>query len=290
MSNQWLMRINLKHFLAISLLASIGAIVVLWRGLEEKISENRELKATLQFASAEVGNGSELRNNPEGFPEPIKELGELLRLRSEVGQLSYLKTEIQRIRSENQELRRIVESYKKQMRQDWLSWAYSVRTNGIRLDDVPNLLEALTNEAPSVRLEATKALKQIGIMQILETNLSPQAEFDLRTASKAALPGLLDALKDSDEMVRANAAIAVGFLRDHSDATVAALVQALNDDQNRVALSAAKALGRLEANGTAAVPALLQAAQSADAERRAAAITALVQIDPEMARRAGLNP
>ena len=153
--------------------------------------------------------------------------------------------------------------------------------------DVFTLIQALTNGATSVRLEATKVLRQIGIERLLNTNLTAQAELDMRTAARAAVPGLVAALTDSDTMVRANAAITLGFLREQPEIAVPALVLALNDEQNRVAVSAAKALGRLQSDASGAIPGLLQAAQGTDAERRTASIDALKQIDPEFVGKAG---
>ena len=163
----------------------------------------------------------------------------------------------------------------------------AVRTNGVKPDEVVCLAQALTNEAPAVRIEATKALRQLGLQRMLDTNLSSQSELELRAAAKFALPGLISALKDSDALVRANAAITLGFLHESPEVTVTALTEALNDEENRVALAATKAPGRFQLDATEAIPALLQAAHSSDTERGEAAVSALKQIDPESAREVG---
>jgi len=107
-------------------------------------------------------------------------------------------------------------------------------------------------------------------------------------ATKIAVPALVEALKDPDPLVRANAALTLGYLREELDVIIPALAAALNDKENRVALSAAKALGRLQTIATNAIPSLLQAALSSDGARREAAINALKQIGPESLRKAGL--
>ncbi len=284
------MKASTKFIVAAWLVASSMAAVVCWMALTRVREENRALAARIQSANsdAESRPGNNQSENEE-VARLRRENQGLLRLRSEVSQLQSLKPELERLRAENQQLREIIGSDSNRVQAEWASWVLTVRTNGVKLEDVPYLIQALTNEATAVRVEATKALRNIGLQRLLDTNLTPQAEMELRTAAKTAVPGLAAALKDPDVMVRANAAITLGFLREQPDITVPALMQALNDQENRVALSAAKALGRLQADGSGAIPALSQMAQSPDAERRAAAIAVLGQIHPESVRKAGLQ-
>ncbi|HEY2084323.1 MAG TPA: HEAT repeat domain-containing protein [Verrucomicrobiae bacterium] len=216
-----------------------------------------------------------------------RENAEILKLRDEVSQLRGLKDQLERLRGENQQLRDIIDSERDRIQAQWTAWLSSVRTNGVKPDDVFSLVQALTNDAVSIRVEAAKVLRQLGIVRLMSTNLTSQEEADLRSTSRLAVPGLVAALKDSDTFVRANAAITLGFLDENTELAVPALIQCLSDDQLRVAGAAAKALGRLQGDASSAVPALLQAAQSTDENVRENAIAALKQIDPAAARNAG---
>lgn len=121
----------------------------------------------------------------------------------------------------------------------------------------------------------------------MSTNLTAQDLADLKSAAKAAVPGLLPVLKDSDPLVCANAAITLGFLHEDIEQVVPALMENLNSDQVRVAGSAAKALGRLQGDARSAVPALLQLSQTSNPDLRQTAFDALQQIDPIAFRNAG---
>lgn len=229
------------------------------------------------------------RHNTEGASTPERQSTELLRLRNEITQLRSLKVELERLRSENAQLRASLEAERSAAQAEWLAWLSGVRTNWIKPADVFYLLQALTNDATSVRLEATRGLRNIGLQKIFDTNLTPQVELELRSAAKAAIPGLVMSLKDPDTLVRANAAITLGFLREEPDTVVPALVACLDDAEDRVAAGAAKALGRLQADAKSAVSALLRAARSTSPRRREMAIEALTQIDPNAVSNAGLQ-
>jgi HEAT repeat protein len=248
--------------------------------------QNQNLAIRLQRAEekAEARTGS-----PDGNGNTTldRERSELLRLRNEMGQLRSLKPELERLRIENAQLRALLDSEKSAAQAEWMAWLSTARTNWVRPTDLPYLLQALTNEATPVRLEATMGLRNIGLQRIFDTNLSSEATAALRAEARAAVPGLMSALKDSDTLVRANAAITLGFLGE-AGTVVPALVACLDDPEDRVATGAAKALGRLQADATGAVPALLQAAQSPNQSRRETAINAIKQIDPDAAKAAGL--
>jgi CubicO group peptidase (beta-lactamase class C family) len=90
------------------------------------------------------------------------------------------------------------------------------------------------------------------------------------TASAADMSALIGALKDSDPLVRENAAIALGRLGSAARQAVDPLVKALGDEDLYVRGTAAVALGRI---GAAAVPALVRALADENGEvRRSAAI------------------
>jgi len=267
------------------MVSSIAALIG-WAAFTNARDENLALAARIQTAKLEETAN---QTDSEEISRLRRENSEILRLRNEVSQLRSLKVELEQLRRENQQLRDIVDSERDRIQTQWTAWVSSLRTNGMKPDDVFTLVQALTNPATSVRLESTKVLRQMGIERMLNTNLTEQAGIDLQNASRIAVPGLVAALKDSDAFVRANAAITLGFLREGSDIVVPALINALNDEQNRVALSGAKALARLQTDAIGAIPALLQMAQSLDPSRRAAAIDALNQIDSESVRKAGLQ-
>ena len=91
-----------------------------------------------------------------------------------------------------------------------------------------------------------------------------------KAASAADIPALIGALKDSDPLVRENAATALGWLGEAAREAVEPLVAALGDEDVYLRGAASVALGRI---GAAAVPALVRALGDANAEvRRSAAI------------------
>jgi HEAT repeat protein len=199
-----------------------------------------------------------------------------------------LKAEIDRLRNENDRLQATVASEKSSTGSEWMPRLATLKTNWMGLTDIPFLLDALTNDAIPVRLQAAQILRNIGLHRILNTNLSSEAESELRAEARASVPGLISALQDSDSMVRANAAITLGFL-DEPDQAVPALVACLDDKEDRVSTGAAKALGRLGPGAASAVPALLELAKSSSDWRRETAINAIKQINPDAARAAGFQ-
>jgi HEAT repeat protein len=282
------MKVALRSILVVWLMVSTVVAVIGWIAFAKARDENRALATRLQSVKLEEEtNPPSNQTDSEEILKLRRENLEIHRLRNEVSQLRSLKMELERLRSENQQLREIIDSERERIQAQWTAWVSSLRTNGMRPDDVFTLVQALTNDAASVRVEATKVLRQIGIERLLSSNLTVQVESDLRSAASIAVPGLVAALKDSDTFVRANAAITLGFLRADPNLVVPALVERLNDEQLRVAGAAAKALGRLQGDAGSSVPALLQAAQSADEGLRASAIAALKQINPDAARKAG---
>ncbi len=281
------MNVALKALLAAWLLGSSVAAILGWRAVSRARDQNQSLAVQLQ--RAEVGvEAKKVPSDGDRVPTFDREDREILRLRNEVGQLRNLKPELERLRNENAQLRALLDSEKSAAQAEWTAWLSTARTNWVKPADLSYLLQALTNDATPVRLEATKGLRNIGLQRLFDTNLSSQAELELRTEAKAAVPGLISALKDADTFVRANAAITLGFLGE-AGTVVPALVACLTDEQDRVATGAAKALGRLQSDAASAIPALLQAAQSPNQWRRETAISAIKQIDLDAARAAGLQ-
>ena len=197
---------------------------------------------------------------------------ELMRLRGEIGTLKLATTSVETPKDEEQ---------KNPSQAEWATWVSAVRANGVRPIDAPYLIQALTNESPAIRLEATKTLRLIGLEMRTNTNLTAEAEVQWRRASELAVPNLLTTLADPDVLLRANAAITLGFLGEQSGLVVPALVDRLRDPEPRVAQSAAKALGRFQNEAHSAVPDLLRISSGHDEGLRKAALLALQQIAPE---------
>lgn len=94
----------------------------------------------------------------------------------------------------------------------------------------------------------------------------------------AAVPYLINALKDSDADVRCRTADALGEIGRAAAAGVAALIAGLKDQNWDVRVCAASALGKI---GPLAVPALIAALKDQDAHVRAGAAWALGEIGPK---------
>jgi HEAT repeat protein len=280
------MRKSAKLFLFSLLAAALAAAIAEGIALSKARKENSALADQLE--GTEQTFERETRRDSGAGPTLELQNTEILKLRNEVAQLRRLKRELERLRNENAQLRALLDAEKSSTTSQWTQWLATLRTNLINPTDVQSLLTALTNDATAVRLQAACVLRNIGLRRMLDTNLTSAAEAELREEARTAVPGLISALKDPDTMVRANAAITLGFLGE-SDQVVPALIACLDDQEDRVATGAAKALGRLQSGATSAIPALLQVAQSSNQWRRESAINAIKQIDPDAAKAAGLQ-
>src|SRR4029450_3264706 len=100
-----------------------------------------------------------------------------------------------------------------------------------------------------------------------------------KSPSEAALDGLILALKDSDEGVRRQAAIALGELR--NTRAVPALIELLKDDKPEVRMHAISALS--EFSDPRATPALTQALKDSDPRIRSRAASGLGEIGDKAA-------
>ena len=123
--------------------------------------------------------------------------------------------------------------------------------------DVESLVAALKDQNEDVRKAAARTLGDMG----------PNA--------KAAVPALIDGLKD--ENLRFNAAIALGQI---GTASIAPLIEALKDHEEDVRKSAASALGQIGPDAKAARPHLVDVLEDENAAVRASAARALGQIGP----------
>lgn len=280
----------MKKFFVTCLIASSVAAVIGWIAFNRVRDENQVLVAKFQSVKpddkAEASNG---QTGSDASAGRARENSEILQLRNEVTQLRSLKAELEELRRENQQIRKVADAERDKIQAQWTAWVSSLRTNGVKSEDVVTLVRALTNDEASIRVETTKVLRQLGLERMMNSNLTAQAEWELRAAAKIAVPGLVAALKDPDAFVRANAAITLGFLREDPSVVVPALVERLSDDQGRVVGSAIKALGRLQGDAISAVSALMKMTQSPDEGLREGAFAALKQIDPNAAKRAGFE-
>jgi HEAT repeat protein len=121
-------------------------------------------------------------------------------------------------------------------------------------DAVAALADAVAHGARQLRLDAMFVLEGIG------------------AGARAAIPSLLEALRDGDMDVSVQAAETLGALGYEA---VPALVGALEDEDWRVRQAACQALGIVGADATEAVPALLQVLQADRDEVRHRAVWAL---------------
>jgi hypothetical protein len=256
----------------------ILALVVQQKRLMRSVAENRALGEQLKDCS-------ELRAQRDALAKELSQLRysetlsreqflELMRLRAEIGFLR-LRTSTEAVQKE------LARSQQAQVESEWVRWLSTVRANGVKPTDVPDLVRALTNDSSAIRLEASKALRLIGIERRVNTNLTAAAEQEWQWASDTAVPNLLSNLDDADPLLRANAAITLGLLSEQPDLVVPALAKLLGDQESRVSESAAKALGRFQQEARRAIPDLLRASSGNDEGLRKAAFAAIQQIAPE---------
>lgn len=149
----------------------------------------------------------------------------------------------------------------------------------------PNGVEAATCGLQStnalVRRETAGVLGIPGIVRFT-TNATPARMAVLRAQAEFAVPPLIRALNDSDELTRARAAIALGLLGQKPEIAVPALIKNLQVTNSwRVPASAAKALGRFGPSAALALPALKEIATHPDSHVRETATSAIEAIESQ---------
>ena len=145
---------------------------------------------------------------------------------------------------------------------------------------IPVLIDLLQEDDEQVCLAACDALGDIG------------------ADAQAAVPALLKMLQDPRRSYRESASFALRAIG-ADDKAIPILVTALDDDAALVAYNSALVLGKLGSRAEVAVPALTRVLQSEGANRRVrpssrftvgnGVATALQQIDPEAAAKAGVE-
>lgn len=144
---------------------------------------------------------------------------------------------------------------------------YSARVHRLRdRRDIPGLIEALRTGRPRSRRAAANALIEIPDPRAIDT--------------------LVAALSDADELVRLNAALALGEFQGRPELStiVEPLSAALRDESPFVRAMAASALGRAKDPG--AVPALIEALDDPDYGVQATVEAVLPTFDDPRAREA----
>jgi hypothetical protein len=110
------------------------------------------------------------------------------------------------------------------------------------------------------------------------------------TNGTAAVPVLIQCLKDKDLEVAAIASMSLGMLRLEPNLVVPALTECLQHPDARVRSAAAKSLGRFADQARSAVPSLLSALNDTNVLVSMTASNALYTIDPKALAKAGLAP
>jgi HEAT repeat protein len=164
------------------------------------------------------------------------------------------------------------------------------------------LIDMLDDPKEGVRDEAMAALAEIGpegapvvpaLVRILKRKdhwhrrRAAQTLGALGVGARQAEPALRRALKDEQPRVRLEAAVAVGRIDPHHPLVVPALLEIAQNCPD-LAEEVAAALADLKTAARAAVPWLLRALRDEDAAVSQQAGRALLQIDPEAARKAGV--
>lgn len=164
---------------------------------------------------------------------------------------------------------------------------------------IPELKDLLTERQSS--FFAASALATIhpeGVGVLLAQSSQPDervrnncanALFLLGPDAKPSLPLLLTGLKHSMPEVRTVAAGALGGIGEASSEIVSGLVSCLDDAEQGPRVKAAQSLARLGPKAKASVPALLSHAKHKDKQTADLVSHALCNVDPEVAKLAGIK-
>ncbi len=131
-------------------------------------------------------------------------------------------------------------------------------------DDVARLMKELKAKDAKTRIGAAEELGHIGQIK--------------KSLTEPAVPGLIDALHDSDAGVRKAAANALGKVDPDVQLAVPALTDALKDKASLVRQAAAGALGLIGPDAKDAIPALRETQKDSDRAVNRAASMAIQRI------------
>jgi HEAT repeat protein len=142
---------------------------------------------------------------------------------------------------------------------------------GMGSEGLPPLLAALTNQNALLRELTASGLGWA------------------RSDMNIVVPALIGRLKDQDPDVHNAAVVALGRLHAEPDLAVPALIKDFPANDPFLGGQILWALGRFETNASAAVPMLIEALSDNDWKVRHQAASALKQIDPAAAAKAGVK-
>lgn len=112
---------------------------------------------------------------------------------------------------------------------------------------------------------------------------------DIGPRARAAIPDLIKALKGNDAAVQGPAANALGRIHSEPDKIIPMLIQCLDSPVQGVPEGAAEGLGEFGPLSKAAVPKLTELLKVRDKDLLRAVRSALKEIDPEAAAKAGVK-
>jgi len=157
----------------------------------------------------------------------------------------------------------------------------------------PALIDALDNENETIRLEIAVTLADYGpgaTSRLLRALLRSEALVRAGAAEAlgrieprcvAAVPALIDLLKDPAHDARAAAAFALGSIGRSADKSVPALLALLQDEEIGVRLAVVQSLGNLGPTEEAAVRGLIRALKDEEILVRRTAVSYLGQVGPK---------
>ena len=142
------------------------------------------------------------------------------------------------------------------------------------------LIRGLGSQNDDLRQQAAETLSEMGAEKLADIKPENKQELVevLRQMGSAAVPALIQLLKDQNSEVRSQATEALGKVGSATVDQVPDLIQLLKDENSEVRLNASKALREI---GIEAVPALIQLLNDENSLVRQNAAFALSEIGPE---------